>query len=126
MFIVYYEPHNDKVILLPDSLCEQYVLDTIKAYKEKWKKETGFISITVGQELIINYIRLYICRGILDFNDVEFHFDNLHGRVYILKPNRYGRLSEWPVGFCNYTDQILMGLLENMLETPEEKNNVNV
>ena len=99
---VHYEPHNDMVALLPDNLCENYVKRAIDMAKFR-----GFICITVGQGLIIEYLRLYVCRGIIKPEEIEFIFDNLKGQVFTMKTDKNGRLDNWPKGFCDHTEDIL-------------------
>lgn len=65
--------------------------------------------VMVSTENFITAARALIHEGVIPHTKVEFRFGE-----YVLRPNRNGRLEDWPEGFCDYGDGWLDRLLVGM------------
>lgn len=62
--------------------------------------------VTVSTGLIIDAVRVMLATGEIDVDDVEFQFD---GKV--LKHGQDGRFVDWPEGFNDTIEGLLMQLM---------------
>ena len=62
--------------------------------------------VTVSTGLIIDAIRVMLSTGEISVDEVEFHFDG-----HVLKHGADGRISDWPHGFNDTMEGLLMQLL---------------
>lgn len=99
---VRYFPNDDLLEKKADGVAEKYVMDIVK----ELDPDIPCILCT-SQEMIVNWVRVAILRGLISPEDVEFTFEN-----NIMFPDKYGRLDWWPKGFCDYNDNIVTELLQ--------------
>jgi hypothetical protein len=108
---VEYLPEEKNLKLVSDGDAELYVLNIVKS-----AKNSAPIVLLTSQELIIDYVRLFIVLEEISHRDVEFRFkDN------VMYPDKYGHLDCWPTGFCDYRDNLTNRLLQGMFDTKELK-----
>jgi len=62
--------------------------------------------VIVGNSLIIDNFRLAIFEGRIGVNNIEFRFKD-----QLLIHDKDARFTDWPNGFCDYTERILEKLL---------------
>jgi len=60
------------------------------------KDKNLHLNFQVSTSLPIHAVRAAIHKGEIDPKDIEFLFENR-----ILKPDKNGRISDWPEGFCD-------------------------
>ena len=87
-------------LVLPDGLIEEYVNRIVRRIQNNEP-----MYITVGGELIIDYLRLAVKQGKIDCNDIIFKYKD-----EFIACNSDGRLSRWPNGFCGYLTDVLRQL----------------
>lgn len=63
-------------------------------------------TINVSTDNFIYAVRALIHENFIAHTDVQFHFNDL-----FLHPDRNGRLTLWPSGFCDYNEKWLSRLL---------------
>ncbi len=68
--------------------------------------------------MVIDYVRLAILRGLINYKDVEFLYKN-----FVIFPDKYGHLDNWPDGFCDYKDKLLEEFLKDMFTIYKEDTN---
>lgn len=85
---------------VPDGKVEGMIDEVIGEYQSGEDQE-----LTFGNEIPIDYIRLAIKQGKINWEDVTFHFNNI-----VLPVNKDGRLAKWPHGFCDYIETVLSQL----------------
>jgi hypothetical protein len=66
----------------------------------------GDHKIIVSTALFITAVRVHINEGLVPCEEVEFLYQGL-----LLRPNKDGRLQEWPNGFCDVEERLLFRLL---------------
>lgn len=117
--IVVYAP-NEYIGLVPDGLMENYVMEFVKSANES---KADFVGLLTSQELVVNWVRVNILRGLISHENVEFRFED-----NIMFPDKFGYLDWWPTGFCDYNDKILTELLEKtfLKHNEEEKNDTKI
>lgn len=98
MFIVIYDPENGKTV--PDSKVEQEVLFD---YVESKSKEAH--SVRVGNELYISWLRLFVAKGSIPFEEVQLEFKE---KQIGLLPS--GSITLWPIGFCDNNIKVVSQL----------------
>lgn len=103
---VVYMPHNN-VKLISDGDAEKYVMDYVKDTVDNYTVN----ALLTSQEMIVNWVRIAILRGLISYKDVEFLFEDK-----IMYPDKYGHIDWWPKGFCDYNDNILSELLQGMIK----------
>lgn len=62
-------------------------------------------------DIIINAVRVAIKESRVSFADVAFFHVDGRGNIEQIKPDKDGRLSNWPWGFCTMQDDLLNKLL---------------
>jgi hypothetical protein len=117
--IICYEPDTPGLELVSDGDMEKYVEAFCKkANDECHSGDEDRMDLTImhitSQELMVGYVRLMIRRGIIPHDQVVFWYKD-----YRLHPDKNARIREWPKGFCDHNDNILMELLDYM-ETEEQ------
>lgn len=98
---VYYK-QTDFPMSIEDGMIEDYVYSLLE-------KE---LVIRTSHFLIIEQIRVFIVRGIIPYNMVEFYFINDNDHEVEVKHDNKGKFEEWPYGFCDIFDRMLDILLE--------------
>jgi hypothetical protein len=68
------------------------------------KMERSTINVSTG--LIIDAVRVMLATGEIDVDDVEFQFDGM-----VLKHGQDGRFVDWPTGFNDTIEGLLMQIL---------------
>lgn len=106
---IHYCPNDDELIKICDGKSEEYVRNLIEG-----SKRVNTVILT-SQEIIINWVRVFICEGLINHDDVDFIFEDK-----IMFADTYGHLNYWPKGFCDYTDNILERLLKDMMRKSKE------
>ena len=96
MLIIEYDPINGTVI--PDGL--------IKDWADNLVKTSTNMNITVGSSLMIDTTRALIAKKKINHKEIIYRF-----KKQDLKPDKNGRLSVWPKGFCDTYDDVLEELL---------------
>lgn len=112
MLVLDYVPyrHNDQgqvTAFVPDSEIEPWVKETIKQH-EKWKQgpsDAPFM-IRVAQEMIITMFRVAVKEKLISSSEIELRFNG-----EVLTIDRFGRIENWPKGFCDYNDDFLNRIL---------------
>ena len=100
-----------------DNLLEKYsdasAWEKVSTYvKDISESQTGVFHVFLtSQELIVNYFRLAILKGLIHHTDVEFLYKD-----FVMFPDKYGHLDWWPDGFCDYTDKLLTEMLQDMFD----------
>jgi hypothetical protein len=94
MITILYDPHNGDAVA--DGRVVQYVDDLAQAFKHP------DFRLTVGCASLIDEIRVRVVRKEIEHTNVQFLFAN-NGKLFILTCNEFGKLSEWPMGFCDLT-----------------------
>lgn len=87
---------------IADAKAEAKALEFLQSSEEK---------IVVSTDNFITAIRVSICDGVIDHNQVEFYFVDSKETNWLLHPDADGRLDQYPHGFCDYQDNLLMRLL---------------
>jgi hypothetical protein len=77
--------------------------------------------IEVSNELYITAVRTLIHEEVIVHTEVRFRFVDQEGREHLLYPNAGGRMSEWPVGFCDAAERLLLRLLASPQESNEDE-----
>jgi len=85
----------------PDYICEEYVRNAYETMNNNDTIETSTL-------LIIDAVRVLIYEKVIDHNLVEFYLED----EYIGKPDKYGRIDNWPKGFCDYHEDMLDRMLD--------------
>lgn len=98
---VRYLPDDNELQLVADGKAEEYVKNIIES-------SDGWVVLLTSQELVVNYVRLFVTRGLIAPSQVTFLFKD-----YEMFVDKFGHLDWWPAGFCDYNDKILEGLLSN-------------
>lgn len=68
--------------------------------------EDRTVDLVYGTENIFYAVRILIQEGKIDPGNIQIQF-----RDTLIQVNRRGDLSEWPEGFCDYTDRWLEKLI---------------
>lgn len=97
---VRYIPNDENIEKVSDGNAEKFVLDKISKIVES-------AVLLTSQEMVIDWVRIAVSRGLIDHQEVEFLYKD-----YIMLVDRFGRLDWWPQGFCDYKDNILAELIE--------------
>lgn len=104
-------PHSP--IALTDEACEytyDHILDRYREhplYDQDW---------CISSENLYNRIRVGIVEGEIDCEDVRFVYGD-----QILRPNRYGAITDWPKGFCDYNIQLVERILLGSFEVRKQE-----
>jgi len=88
--------------LFPDGWAEAWVTKTVMNFLRGRKDQ----HLKVSSELLIDYFRLKLAKGIIRPDQIQFKFND-----EILKTNKYGTLERWPKGFCDQAMNICEELL---------------
>lgn len=89
----------------PDSRLESIVCAWIAQSK------IADLYVPVGSENLIQTVRLMIFRGAISHEEVVFHFIDENGNSFIITPNKEGLLDQFPKGFCDRNEAILIEML---------------
>ena len=109
MLIIEYDPIKGKTI--SDGLVEKWANNILKKYTEFKaikivKEETVIMNITVGLSIMVDAIRVLIAKGKLSHKEVLCKFER-----QIIRIDKYGTMSDYPKGFCDAHNNILIKLL---------------
>lgn len=112
MLVLDYIPYRQAVngqmtAFVPDSEIEPWVKESIKQYHE-WKTHpinSEFV-LRIAQEMLITMFRVAVKEGLISSSEIEIRFN---GEVLVI--NQFGRIENWPRGFCDYNDDFLNRLL---------------
>ena len=99
-----YDPNNGYVF--PDGKAQDWVKKTVANFNDIPTEENLEWNITVCSELLIDMFRLEIAKGNIDHKIVKFGYKGSEIDV-----DKFGTLIEWPEGFCNTVEKILVQLL---------------
>jgi len=97
MKVIEFHPDGDAVA---DARAERCALDFLLSDVSQ--------NIRVSTDNFITAVRVLVCEGKFPHDQVEFRYED-HRMI----PDRHGRLSNWPNGFCDYNDGWLDRLLSN-------------
>ena len=100
---------------ISDADCEKLYALLVKRNRSGLDTDVAYVC-----ENVYNRIRLGIVEGDISHTDVRFEFENEY-----LHPNEYGQLERWPVGFCDYLDDLNERMILGMMRKFEEKSNGN-
>ena len=89
-------------LILPDAEVALWVNDLVRKYETS--KED--YSVTVANEIIVMAVRLAVCQGRINHEDIVFVFMEQE-----VPMDKNARIENWPNGFCDTYDRILDGLL---------------
>lgn len=92
----------------PDGICVPDVkaMETAESFIERANEQNQMYEVKFSQAIVLDSVRVLMKRGVIDCSLVQIKFkDNL---IY---SNKEGRLSDWPTGFCDHTENNLMELL---------------
>lgn len=103
---VSYEPEVPDYTMKSDADAEKYVTDIVEE-----AAKGNYTVLLTNQEIMIDCVRLCILEGKIPHKEVEFRFGDK-----IIFPDKYGHLDWWPVGFCDYRDNITNRLLNGMFD----------
>lgn len=98
MIKLYWEPTNPKSITFPDGLVEEFVEGAIQKHKSR-----GFISYTIGNELILSYFRVAIKEGKLLNTELEFYTRDASVLIIFDKDGKMDSI----IGYPEYYDDSL-------------------
>lgn len=99
MIYVRYDPNG--IVSVPDGKIDFVVSAIINA------NDIDQFEIIIPNQIVIDAIRLAVKEGRIDHNNIVFLFDEHELRV-----DRNGRIDEWPKGFCDKWEDILMRMLD--------------
>lgn len=102
MLKITYDPNNG--VAVPDGKTAEWTDAIIAKWIEDGKPETD---ITIGSSMIVDQFRVRVVRGVLDASELVFLFE--HWGIYVYGS---GRCTDWPRGFCDYTDALLWEILD--------------
>ena len=88
-----------------DGEAEEWVDNIINFMLNKAEDKDDW-ELKVSNEMLIHYFRLRVAQGVLKSDQIQFKFND-----QIIRVNKFGTLEDWPKGFCDYTDNLLMELL---------------
>ena len=74
--------------------------------KVKEHNDYGDMSVVIANGLVIDTFRALINEGKINHEQIRFLFNGKY-----LHPDKNGRISNWPVGFCDCIDDVLDRLL---------------
>lgn len=97
---VIYDPKGG--ISCKDSEAESLVVDLIENFFNAGRN----LEVKLGTTLLVDYFRLYMCRGKIGANNIEFKFND-----QILPHDDAGRFTNWPNGFCDYGKKVIAEIL---------------
>lgn len=103
---VHYCPEDNEIEKVADGVAARYVQSTVDNVNLG-----NYVILMTSQALVVDYVRLAVAEGRIHHKKVQFRFEN-----YEIDIDKCGRLSHWPKGFCDYTDNILTSLLELEIE----------
>ena len=63
-------------------------------------------SIITSTDNVIHATRVLVCDGKIKHDDIEFQFEG----AFVGKPDVFGRMENWPDGFCDFEEKILVRL----------------
>lgn len=91
----------------PDGICVPDVktMETAESFVQRANEADVMHEIKFSQAMILDAFRVLIKRGVVDHSLVTFKFQG-----QLIRANSSGRLSHWPRGFCDRTDDYLMEL----------------
>lgn len=95
MMIITFDPNNTDN-LVPDGQVEAKAQEIADAKKD----------VTISQAILVDAIRVLVNQGKLDADDFLFRYKDID-----LIVNDYGRIDEWPKGFCDLPTDLLTKLL---------------
>jgi hypothetical protein len=95
MKTIEFSPNGEAV---SDVLCEENARHFLQ---NDWA-----IFISVSSSNFITAARVCICEGIIDHKEVRFLYQGQY-----LHPSADGRLLEWPMGFCDTEEKLLLRLI---------------
>jgi len=104
MINIWYDPKNG--LALRDAEVSQYVTDVIKSHDPHY----GTSTICISSELIVQEFRTRIKLGEISHDHIKFSFLT-DGHEIEIRPDKNGRLEQWPDGFCDYNDKLLDKLI---------------
>lgn len=99
MLILEYAPHGPAV---SDFRAMDYAKDLAFLAKDTETNTAQF-----SNAMVLDALRVLICRGELSHEQIELRFENR--AMYI---DQYANLSDWPRGFCDQTENYLMEILK--------------
>jgi|SRR5882672_4072025 len=92
MITIIYDPHNGDAVA--DGRVAQHVDSLAQAFKRP------DFRLRVGCASLIDEIRVRVVRKEIEHTNVQFLFGN-NGKLFTITCNEFGKLSEWPGGFCD-------------------------
>lgn len=114
MLIIDYVPHRltesgNIVAFMPDSEVEPWVKETSREYVQgKSTRKTPDYTVHIGQELILTCFRvIHKEQKLIPSSELQIRYNGV-----IIPIDDFGRLSDWPKGFCDYNDDFLNRILE--------------
>lgn len=112
MLVLDYIPHRTDIhgqvtAFVPDSEIESWVKESIKQYQEwdKYPTNSEFV-LRIAQEMLITMFRVAVKEGMISSDKIELRFNGQTLRI-----DQFGRIEDWPKGFCDYNDDFLNRLL---------------
>lgn len=115
-----YNPERGK------AFTDDYMYGEYKRLVELIKEDAGDITLSYANELMIHHTRMLVIRGVIAPENVKYIFSDGWNKKEI-GINEYGRLDDWPKGFCDNTDTIIEELLTTAIKKHKRiKDNANI
>ena len=109
MLILNYVPkradYNTPLIILPDGEIAEYVEKVIQEYLNNFNLNDTF-TINIGSELIILQFRVAVKQKLIESKHLSLQFNS----TPLLIDEHSGRLEQYPDGFCDHSEKLLMCL----------------
>lgn len=114
MITVVVDLKNPNSIVVPDGLCNEFVLNLI----EKFNKDKNPIKVEIGTDVLLNCFRIAILKGNINLNEIEIKTPNEKFEI-----NEYGKIIKWPKDYESYSDATIEELL--LFQSKKVKENAN-
>lgn len=99
MLTITYDPTGG--VTFDDGVVEQKVLGLYEM------STRGPVTLRTSNEFVVLAARALIAEGKIPHDAIEFVFNG-----YVIQHSKVGRLSQWPDGFCDVSDKLLMRILD--------------
>lgn len=104
MLTVIYDPIIGPAF--PDLKVMEHASNIVALYKE------GTVAVClVGTEALVQAFRVQVARGNIKHDELEFQYGSTSISI-----DRRGMLKQWPTGFCDTYENMLMELLDHKYE----------
>ncbi len=91
---------NNRILMFPEADLDNkgikdFIDMLISDRTEEGREPYKYLNIYSNNNIVMNYIRLLIARGVIDNNKIEFVFIDSNKEVFEISSNEYGELDNW-------------------------------